>query len=172
MNHNMVLSYDYAKRKSWRRRMNAPPSLTISMTMQRRWSDTCGIAWCSMSRATLEATGRRHRATTRSISPWRPPGKKSTQQWCNMYPLCWLFRWPSRCGAFIKATKHCHWARNRTDIAQSDTPTPVVSSISSWKRARVDMLVPNNNRGMTYQTEENNLTYLVEYFVGVVKLAL
>jgi hypothetical protein len=34
------------------------------------------------------------------------------------------------------------------------------------------MLVPNNNRGMTYQTEENNLTYLVEYFVGVVKLAL
>jgi hypothetical protein len=28
------------------------------------------------------------------------------------------------------------------------------------------MLAPNNNRGMTYQTEEKHLTNLLEYFVG------
>ena len=60
----------------------------------------------------------------------------------------------------------------RSDIAQSDTPTPVVLDISSWKRAPVDMLAPNNNRGMTYQTDEKHLTIFPEYFVGVVKLAI
>ena len=29
----------------------------------------------------------------------------------------------------------------------------------------------NNNMGMTYQTNEKNLTNLREYFIGVVKLA-
>ena len=34
------------------------------------------------------------------------------------------------------------------------------------------MLTPNNNRGMTYQTDEKHLTIFPEYFVGVVKLAI
>jgi hypothetical protein len=33
------------------------------------------------------------------------------------------------------------------------------------------MLAPNNNRGVTYQIDENHLTNLREYFVGVVILA-
>ncbi len=33
-------------------------------------------------------------------------------------------------------------------------------------------LAPNNNKGMTYQTNEKHLTNLREYFVGVVKLAI
>jgi hypothetical protein len=35
------------------------------------------------------------------------------------------------------------------------------------------MLAPNNNRGMTYQTDEKNLNIMVEleYYVGVVKIA-
>ena len=33
------------------------------------------------------------------------------------------------------------------------------------------MLAPNNNRGVTYQTDEKNLTNLREYLLGVVKLA-
>jgi len=32
-------------------------------------------------------------------------------------------------------------------------------------------MTPNNNRGVTYQTDEKHLTNLREYFVGVVKLA-
>ena len=74
--------------------------------------------------------------------------------------------------AFIKATERCHRASTRFDSIQSDMPTPVVSYISSWKRARVDMLATNNNKGMTYQTNEQHLTNLREYFVGVGKLAI
>jgi hypothetical protein len=33
------------------------------------------------------------------------------------------------------------------------------------------MLAPNNNRGMTYQTDEKHLTNLLEYFVGVIIIA-
>ena len=33
------------------------------------------------------------------------------------------------------------------------------------------MYAPNNNRVMTYQTDENHITNLQEYFVGAVDLA-
>ncbi len=97
----MVLSYDYPKRKRRRWRTNAPPLQAILMTMRRRWSDTCSIAQCSMSRATPEATGCRHWATTHSILPRQPPGQQQTIQRCNMYPLWWPFQWPSQCGGTI-----------------------------------------------------------------------
>ncbi len=45
-----------------------------------RRSNTDGIAQCSMSRATPEATGCRHRATTGSILPQQPPGQQQTKQ--------------------------------------------------------------------------------------------
>ena len=32
------------------------------------------------------------------------------------------------------------------------------------------MLAPNNNRGVTYQTDEKHLHNMVEYFVGVVNV--
>ena len=34
------------------------------------------------------------------------------------------------------------------------------------------MLAPKNNRGITYQTNEQHLTNVREYFVGVVKLVI
>ncbi len=101
MDHNMVLSYDYANQKSRWGRTNAPPSQVISMAMRRLWSGTCGIAQCSMTRASPEATGRRHRATTGSVSPRRPTGQQQTKQRCKMCPLCWPFWWPSRCAGTI-----------------------------------------------------------------------
>jgi hypothetical protein len=97
----MVLIFDYAKQKRRRRRTNAPPSQAILMTMWRRWSDACGISQCCMFRATPEATGRCHRVTTCFVSPWRPPGRQQTKQQCIMCPLCWPFRWSSRCGGTI-----------------------------------------------------------------------
>jgi hypothetical protein len=129
MDYNVVLSYNYAKRKRRRQRTNAPPSQAILMAMRRHWSDTCSITQCSMTRASPEATGCRHRATTRSVTPWRPPGQQQTKQRCNMYPLWWPFQWPSWCGgtivsiawcrrfvAFIKATKRHHRASSCSDI--------------------------------------------------------
>jgi hypothetical protein len=73
--------------------------------------------------------------------------------------------------AFRKATttKHRHRPSTCSDITQSDTQMPVVLDMSLWKRAPADMLAPNNNRGMTYQTDEKHLTIFPEYFVGVVK---
>jgi hypothetical protein len=43
------------------------------MAMAVRRCNTERIAQCSMTNASPEATGRRHRATTRSISPRRLP---------------------------------------------------------------------------------------------------
>jgi hypothetical protein len=45
-----------------------------------RWSNTDGIAQCGMSRATPEATGRRHQATTCYVLPQRPPGQQANKQ--------------------------------------------------------------------------------------------
>ena len=70
--------------------------------------------------------------------------------------------WWRRSRAFIKATKCRHRASTCSDITQLDMPMPVVSLISSWKRARVDMLAPNNHRGMTYQTDEKHLNKMSE----------
>ena len=68
MDHNMVPSYDYAKRKRRWWRTNVPPLRAISMAMRMHWSNTERIlAQCSMIRATPEATGCRHWATSPGI---------------------------------------------------------------------------------------------------------
>ncbi len=80
MDHTMVFGYSYCR---W------PKMTTVSicsfdighlMAMAVRWCDTKCIIQCSMSRATPEATGRRHRVTTRSILPQRPPGQQAKKQ--------------------------------------------------------------------------------------------
>jgi hypothetical protein len=80
MYHNMVLGYDYSnqKRRWWQ--TNAPHPPAILMATRVRQSNTDGIAQCGMSRASPEATGRRHRATTRSVLPQRPPGQQANKQ--------------------------------------------------------------------------------------------
>jgi len=54
---------------------------------------------------------------------------------------------------------------------QSDMPTPVLSSISSQKKQEGKRMAHNNNRGMTYQTNEKHLTNLREHFVGAIIIA-
>ena len=76
----MVLGYGYSnqKRRWWRTNAPHPPSVLMA-TAERR-SNTDSIARCGMSRATREATGRRHRATTCSVSPQWPPGQQANKQ--------------------------------------------------------------------------------------------
>jgi hypothetical protein len=76
----MVLSYDYSSRNRRWQQTNAPPLQAISMAMTVRRFDTERSAQCSTARALPEATGRRHRATTRSVLPLRLPGHQSTQR--------------------------------------------------------------------------------------------
>jgi hypothetical protein len=76
----MVLGYDYSKQKRQWGQTNAPHLPALSMATAVRRSDTDSIARCSMSTATQEATGRRHRATTCSVSPQQPPGQQTYKQ--------------------------------------------------------------------------------------------
>ncbi len=76
----MVLGYNYSNQQRWRWRTNAPHLPTVLMAMVVRRSNTDGIARCGMSRVTPEATGRRHWATTHSLSPQRPPGQQANKQ--------------------------------------------------------------------------------------------
>jgi hypothetical protein len=100
-----------------------------------RRSNTDGIALCSMSRATPEATGRRHRVTTHSVLPQRPPRQQAKKQQSTntpkklavliamamrQYVTAHIARW-RRFRALLDATKHrhrvsiaadsCNWSR-------------------------------------------------------------
>jgi len=131
MDHNMVLSYDYSSWNRRRQKTNAPPSQAISMAVRRRWSSTCGIVRCSMTRALPEATEHHLRATTGSVSPRRPPGWQQTANKTMMqhiptlmdmsmvivmrqYYTAHITRW-RRSRAFIKATKRHHQASTCSD---------------------------------------------------------
>jgi hypothetical protein len=68
----MLFSYSYARQKI-NNRKNAADLLAISMTMRIRQYSAKRIAQNGRSRATLDATGRRHRAIIRPVSPRRTP---------------------------------------------------------------------------------------------------
>ena len=58
--------------------------------------NTAGISQCSMSRASTEATGHHHWATTHSVLPRRLPGQQQTKQWwkcTNFAGHFWPWRW-------------------------------------------------------------------------------
>jgi hypothetical protein len=76
----MVLGYNYSKQKRWWRQTNEPHSPAVLMATAVPQSNTDGIAQCGMSRATPEATGRRHWVTTCSLLPQRQPGQQAYKQ--------------------------------------------------------------------------------------------
>ena len=56
--------------------------------------------------------------------------------------------------AFIKATKRHHWAITRSDRHQWDTHTYTLGVYFIVKFLKKGSSCPNNNRGATYQTDE------------------
>jgi hypothetical protein len=99
-------------------------NITILMAMAVHRCNTKRIAQCSMSRATPEATGCRHRVTTHSVSPQRPPGQQANKQQSTntpkkvamlmaaalrRYNTACIARW-RRSRAFIEATGRRHRA--------------------------------------------------------------
>jgi hypothetical protein len=91
--------------------------------------DTDNIARCGMSRATPEATGRRHRVTTCYVLPQRPPGQQANKQQSTntpkkvavlmamvmrRYVTACIAQW-RRSRASLEATGRCHWARIMSD---------------------------------------------------------
>ncbi len=76
----MVFGYGYCQWQNWQWRTNAPRPPAVLMATAVRRSNTDDIARCGMSRATPEATGGWHWATTCSVSPQRPPGQQANKQ--------------------------------------------------------------------------------------------
>ncbi len=126
----MVLGYNYSKQKMRWRRTHAPHPPAVLMAMAVRQSNTDGIPQCSMSRATLEATGCRHRVTTHSVSPQRPPGQQACKQQSTntsaklaismamamrRYITACIAQW-RRSRASLEATGRRHWASIMPDI--------------------------------------------------------
>ena len=143
IDHNMVFSYGYCRWQNRRWWTNAPRPPAVSMATAVRRSDTDGIAQCGMTRATPEATGCRHRATTRSVSPQRPPGQHANKQQSTntptklavsmaiamrRYDTACIARWRGS-RASLEATGCHHRASTRSDSMQSDIPTPVLSDV-------------------------------------------
>ncbi len=130
MDHNMVFGYGYCwwPKQQWYQ--HVPPTLAILMAMTVYRCNTKRIAQCSMSRATLEATGRRHWATTCSILPQRPPaGQQANKQQStntpkkvamlmaaavHQYNTVCIARW-RRFRALLEATGRCHRASIMSD---------------------------------------------------------
>ncbi len=160
------------KRQRWWTNAPHPPAVLMAMAVHR--SNTDGIAQCGMSRATPEATGCRHRATTPSVSPQRPPGQANKQQTTNTpkklavlmdmvmrrYVTVHIAQW-RRFRALLEATKRRHWAsiaansRNRSRMCRFFTNFPSSTCI---KRLPVKSKAPVFNRRITYQTKEKGLT--------------
>jgi hypothetical protein len=73
--------------------------------------------------------------------------------------------------AFIKATKCHHWASTHSDTINW-THLPLIFGVYFIvKSLKKSSSCPNNNRGMTYQTDEKHIIDMSEYFVGVVNIA-
>ncbi len=120
----MVFGYGYCwwLKQQWYQ--HVPPTLAILMAMAVRRCNTKHIAQCSMSRATPEATGCHHRATTHSILPQRSPGQQANKQQSTNTPkkvailMAAAVRWYvtariTRCRrsrALLEATGCCHRA--------------------------------------------------------------
>ncbi len=104
--------------------MNAPRLPAVPMATAVRWSNIDGIAQCSMSRATPEATRRHHWATTHYVLPQRPPGQQANKQQSTNTPkkvavlMAMAMRWYvtvriaqwRRSRASLETTGCCHWA--------------------------------------------------------------
>ncbi len=172
----MLFSHGYGWWWNWRWQTNVPPLQAISMAMRTRWSNERGIARCSKSKATIDAPGSCHRATTHSVSPQRPPGQQANKQQST--------NTPKKVAMFMAAavrryntSRIARWRRSRALLEATGGPHRV--SIMSnnmnrtwlWcfflmcfhlqnhrKRSRVDAKAPVFNRGITYQTKEKGLT--------------
>ena len=182
MDHTMVLSYDYSSWNwnRWWRQTNVPPLWAISMAMAVCRCNMERITQCSMTRASSEATERRHWATIHSVSPCRPPWRQSTQQRCKMYPLCWPYPWSSRCGgtiarisrwwrflAFIKATKPRHHRAITYSDMTNRTRLPLILGVYFIvKSLKKNLSCPTNNRVVTHQNDEKHLNNMSESFFG------
>jgi hypothetical protein len=147
-----------------------------------RRSNTDSIAQCGMSRATLEATGRHHWATTHYTSPQQPPGQQANKQQSTNTPKKVAILMAMAMRQYVTALI-AQWRRSRASL-EATGPRHRASIVSNninrtWlrvfflcfhcqnyrKRSRVDAKTPVFNRGMTYQSKQKGLTKVSMYCI-------
>ncbi len=152
----MVFGYDYCRWQNQQWRTNTPHPPAVSMATVECRSDTDGIAQCGMSRATPEATGCWHQATTHSVLPQQPPGQQANKQQSTNTPkklavsmAMAMHRYITahiaqgrRFRALLDATKCCHRASiaayscNRSRICRFFMSFFIVNSykkVAGWR---------------------------------------
>ncbi len=144
------------------------------MAMVVRRCNTKHIAQCSMARATPEATGCRHWATTCSVLPQQPPGQQANKQQSTntptklailmamamrRYVTALITQW-RRSTALLEATGCHHWASIMSKNIKGTWLRCffyVFHHQNRRKRSQVNAKTPVFNRGMTYQMKEKGL---------------
>ncbi len=167
----MVFSYGYCWWQNQQWHQHVPPPLAVLMAMAVCRCNTKHIAQYSMSKATPEATGHRHWATTHSVSPQRPPGQQANKQQSTNTPtklavsmamvMPWyvtarIVQW-RRSRALLEATGCHHWASIMFDNIKGTWLRWFFWCFHCWnhrKRSREEAKTPVFIRGMTYQTKE------------------
>ena len=117
-----------------------------------------------------------------ALAAARATSNKTTMQ--NVPTLLFISMAIAMCRYSIK--RIAQWRRSRAfkkplnaAIGRALAPiVPIGHTNAGWflhfivKRARVDMFSPNNNRGMTYESNPKHLSNFREYFIGVIKLTI
>ncbi len=141
IDYNKLFSYGYCWWQNWWWRTNAPCLPAVLMAMAVRRSNTDGIAQCGMSRATPEATGRRHWATTCYLLPQRPPGQQANKQKSTNTPK--------------KVAILMAMAMRRY----------VTSHIAWWRRSRASLEATGCRRQASIMSNNINQTWLQRFFL-------
>jgi hypothetical protein len=137
----MVLGYDYSNQKRWWWQTNAPHPPAVSMATAVRRRNTDSIAQCGMSRATPEATGRRHRATTRSVSPQWLPGQQANKQQSTNTP------------------------RKQAVLMAMAMRRYVTARIARWRRSRASLEATGRRHRASVMSNDINQTWLRWFFL-------
>ncbi len=141
MDHNMVFGYGYCRWQNQRWRTNAPCPPAVSMATAVHRSNTDGIARCSMSRATPEATGCHHQATTCSVSPQRLPGQQANKQQST--------NWPQKLAALMAMAMRRY----------------ITMCITWWRRSRASLEATGRRHRASIMSDNINRTWLRRFFL-------
>jgi hypothetical protein len=111
--------------------------LAILMAMAVRRCNTKRIAQCIMSRATPEATGRCHRATTHSVLPQQPPGQQANKQQSTNTPKKVAMLMAAAVRRYITA-RIPRWRRSRALLEATGRhhQASIMSNNINWTRLR------------------------------------
>ncbi len=142
IDYNMLFSYGYGQWQNQWWHQNAPSSRPISKALWMRRSNTESITQCSMSRATPEATGHRHRVTTHSVLPQRLPEQQANKQQSTNTPkkvamlMAVVVRWYN------------------------------TACIARWRRTRALLEATGRRHGASIMSDNINRTWLQLFFLS------